>query len=439
MFDFISNVCFNKHMFIKCITLFVCSLFFFVHASDSVVFKIAVISTAQCYNGIDDDNDWSIDAADTGCTDRTDNQESSSSTNNNSSGSLGSAGSVGSPSIPVITLPPLNAAPLDPNVTPEDGEASDNEWKILYDKTFVRICEQKPRKTFYDFKEDILCEGFISRQKQESYYNYGKNITKKEVTAIALKMRRIPNISVKNYTYDYDDVGIPGQISWILPMVETSRATGLLGGSEKIFQPDRIVTRAESFSLLMKSVCFPQKNLPENTWQYNIFQAAKEKNITTKSWENFWPDQPVLRQEIFVIASRLADWADETGGCGNPQYVIKTVLNDTVIPSNVPKEIPVVNTQTQASNYVPINLDVDTSLQLPGTFALLAETENEKIMTYIVRSGWSPEGVRLQYVNIFWLSKSKAKKITIRDINGLEYSEKTWFLANQVVYVYLPR
>lgn len=89
-----------------------------------------------------------------------------------------------------------------------------------------------------------------------------------------------------------------------------------------------------------------------------------------------------------MIASRLADWAAETGGCGNPQYVIKTVLNDTVIPSNVQKEIPpIVNTQTQGSNYVPINLDVDTSLQLPGTFALLAETKNEKIMTYIVRSG----------------------------------------------------
>lgn len=70
-------------------------------------------------------------------------------------------------------------------------------------------------------------------------------------------------------------------------MVETSRATGLLDSSEKIFQPDRIVTRAESFSLLMKSVCFPKQNLPENTWQYNIFKAAKEKNITTKSWENF--------------------------------------------------------------------------------------------------------------------------------------------------------
>ncbi len=46
-----------------------------LHASDSVTFKIAIISTAQCFNGLDDDFDGLIDTLDSGCTGPTDNQE----------------------------------------------------------------------------------------------------------------------------------------------------------------------------------------------------------------------------------------------------------------------------------------------------------------------------------------------------------------------------
>jgi hypothetical protein len=70
-------------------------------------------------------------------------------------------------------------------------------------------------------------------------------------------------------------------------MVETSRATGLLWKPSKTFRPDENATRAESFNILMRSVCFPKEETVGNTWQYNVFKAAKEKNITTRSWENF--------------------------------------------------------------------------------------------------------------------------------------------------------
>lgn len=141
-------------------------------------------------------------------------------------------------------------------------------------------------------------------------------------------------------------------------------------------------------------------NKKNRTWQRNIFNAAKQNNITTRSWEDFEADKPVLRQEIFVIASRLADWADMTGGCGNPKYTIPMTQSDnselvkSALENNL--EVPA----TKSSN-ISIRLDVDTSEQLPGTFAILNETDTETIFSYIVRSGGTPDGVRAQYLKTF--------------------------------------
>ncbi len=53
--------------------------------ASSVTFKVAIIASAQCYNGLDDDGDTLIDSADNGCSDPTDNQEASSSGGNTNS------------------------------------------------------------------------------------------------------------------------------------------------------------------------------------------------------------------------------------------------------------------------------------------------------------------------------------------------------------------
>lgn len=76
-----------------------------------------------------------------------------------------------------------------------------------FNKTFARMCDtSKVKKTFYDYKEDVLCEGFITKRSQESGYEYEKTIPRKELVAIALNMRKIPMISPDEYSYYYTDL-----------------------------------------------------------------------------------------------------------------------------------------------------------------------------------------------------------------------------------------
>lgn len=46
-----------------------------------------------------------------------------------------------------------------------------------------------------------------------------------------------------------------------------------------------------------------------------IHQKAIQENITTKQWARFRPYSGITRNEVFILASALADWADKNGGC----------------------------------------------------------------------------------------------------------------------------
>jgi hypothetical protein len=71
----------------------------------------------------------------------------------------------------------------------------------------------------------------------------------------------------------------------------------------------------------MKSVCMDIPNLEGRTWQQSLFEKAHNEWLTSKSWSTFEPNRAILRQEIFKIASRAADWAERTGGCDpKPEY-----------------------------------------------------------------------------------------------------------------------
>ena len=88
--------------------------------------------------------------------------------------------------------------------------------------------------------------------------------------------------------------------------------------SQDNFYPQSSTTRAEAYAMLMHSVClYPQDNY--DNWQQSIHSIAKQEGLTSYDWEDFRPNDPILRQEVFVLASRTADWAQETGACA--QYV----------------------------------------------------------------------------------------------------------------------
>ena len=80
------------------------------------------------------------------------------------------------------------------------------------------------------------------------------------------------------------------------------------------FEPNRNVTRAEAYSLIMKSVCMnPENSTAKTAWQKSVFERASLEGLTSKTWTTFDPERPILRQELFKLATKVADWAERTG------------------------------------------------------------------------------------------------------------------------------
>jgi len=132
--------------------------------------------------------------------------------------------------------------------------------------------------------------------------------------------KHIPLVTPENYKNLYTDIGI-GEVSWIQPIVETALKYRIITKERTTFEPDRDVTRAEAYAMIMQSVCMTPSKNSTHTWQQNIFTRAKKEGLTIKTWDTYEPERPILRQELFLIASRASDWAERTGGCDpKPEY-----------------------------------------------------------------------------------------------------------------------
>ena len=87
----------------------------------------------------------------------------------------------------------------------------------------------------------------------------------------------VPFIKSEEYENIYDDIG-KGEASWIQPVVETALKYDIISKERKTFEPDRDVTRAEAFGMIMKSVCMTTQetdNTQQKIWQQDIFTRAQ--------------------------------------------------------------------------------------------------------------------------------------------------------------------
>ncbi|MEI6553783.1 MAG: S-layer homology domain-containing protein [bacterium] len=133
--------------------------------------------------------------------------------------------------------------------------------------------------------------------------------------------KNVDFIKPVEYLNVYQDIGLPNQASWIQPVVETALHYGILSKDRTMFEPDRDVTRSEAFAMIMNSVCMASTQTVQTDWEESLYHRAKEEGLTNKTWETFEPNRPILRQELFLLASKAADWAERTGGCDpKPAY-----------------------------------------------------------------------------------------------------------------------
>lgn len=170
----------------------------------------------------------------------------------------------------------------------------------------------------------MTCEKFIVSRSNKSDYELSRTAPRKEVVAVALKMKRIDGVSVpllssveaqKKLQSVYTDIGHGNESTpWVFSVVATALNQGLISRNRTIFEPDRDVTRAEAFAMIMKSVCMmPPDDTLQNNWQDVVYAIAKTHDITVKNIEDFSPNTPILRQELITIAGRATEWAERTG------------------------------------------------------------------------------------------------------------------------------
>ena len=143
--------------------------------------------------------------------------------------------------------------------------------------------------TFSLFRDDVVCESFIVLQANDSDYRFQDTAPRKEVTGIAVKMKRengqqVSFVKLEEYENIYDDIG-KGEAPWIQPVVETALKYDIISKERKAFEPDRDVTRAEAYAMVMKSVCMTASREEERrkrkdggnstTWQHDVFTRAQ--------------------------------------------------------------------------------------------------------------------------------------------------------------------
>lgn len=141
-------------------------------------------------------------------------------------------------------------------------------------------------------------------------------------------MRKIQGESVsfitpEKYQNIYTDIDntmkiLLGQADWIRPVAETALYYNIISRDRTIFEPDRNITRAEAYAVMTKAICVTTDIKPDETWQQAIYRLAQKNNLTVRNWNTFESERFITRQELFTIASKVADLAERTGGC-NPK------------------------------------------------------------------------------------------------------------------------
>ena len=91
---------------------------------------------------------------------------------------------------------------------------------------------------------------------------------------------------------------------------EKAQIAGLISATNTKFRPLDTMTRAEAYSVLLKSICVHPDTTYLN-WQTKVAQTAKELGFTVRSVSTFEPNKLILRQELYALAARIAQYKEE--------------------------------------------------------------------------------------------------------------------------------
>lgn len=172
-----------------------------------------------------------------------------------------------------------------------------------------RLCPlTKPLENTLQYRENMICEGFINEEQSRS-----KRISRIEVLNIAVNMLHGPKSAATDYDDTYTDITTTGNSQETVAVVQTGLDNNLIFPNNGAFEPTKNISRIEAYALLMRGVCMKPDDGQDMARA--IHQKALQNGITTKQWARFRANSAITRNEVFIVASQLADWADKNGGC----------------------------------------------------------------------------------------------------------------------------
>lgn len=163
-----------------------------------------------------------------------------------------------------------------------------------------------------DYAASVACEGFISNE--QSRLPSDSQLTRKEALILAVQMID-EKYQKKQSTTTLSFSDIPAGNSFY-SILQRAYEHDLITSTKQDFSPERLVTRSEAYSLIIRSVCM-DKLVPRGSdqWTKYIYEIASRNKLTDRSWDDFRPDRPIYRSEMYIISALAADWADQNNAC----------------------------------------------------------------------------------------------------------------------------
>lgn len=174
---------------------------------------------------------------------------------------------------------------------------------------------------FMSFHQHLSCLQIIEPQESCDDADCAVDAPRRELLGIAVRLRGIPldpEYKCRDLFEDTDN-----EPNWSCQIFEQARDFGLISSAREFARPQRVMTRAEAFSTLMKAICVDINGVDLTTypdvatedWQKKVIWSAMRYGFTKRNEFNFRENRPMLMQELYTVASRVTQWARENGGC----------------------------------------------------------------------------------------------------------------------------
>lgn len=173
-------------------------------------------------------------------------------------------------------------------------------------------CSIGSTSNMFNFHKYLSCLDIVPERESCTDAGCTQNAKRQELISIGVRLRGIPLESDYKCQKSHTDT-VRGVSSWVCEAAEKAQIAGLISQTNTQFRPLDTMTRSEAYSVLMKSICIHPETTYKN-WQTEVAKAAKEYGFTTRTVATFEPNRQILRQELYVLAARLAEYSAENPG-----------------------------------------------------------------------------------------------------------------------------